>query len=259
MASGGAWGGTWACPGVGVVGARAGGGTCLPPQEDEAAAAAAGVAGRTEPTGLGGGHCGLRSRRLSQRPGSARAPRGGHSGRGPGHAPRRPRATLGARGRPFVRGGRSCAAPRALRAGPRRAGNRVETRRAARRRGPSVFVQSCPGPPHAAEAGKLGRGWLSGVHPLPHEGQARGSGGRSHCSPTLRAGGGGRATWRGRRMRGPRAPGPRLGRPLNETLRSLGQGCGGRPRGTQLCGGGVATPERGYRGVPSPGRGPAGR
>lgn len=118
MASGGAWGGTWACPGVGVAGARAGGGTCLPPQEDEAAAAAAGVAGRTEPTGLGGGHCGLRARRLSQRPGSARAPRGGHSGRGPGHAPptRDPRGPR----TPLCPGG-AVHAPPPARCGPGRA------------------------------------------------------------------------------------------------------------------------------------------
>lgn len=67
------------------------------------------------------------------------------------------------------------------------------------------------------------------------------------CAP----GRGGRATWRGRRMRGPRAPGSRSGRPLNETLRSPGQGCGGRPRGTQLCGG-PSRPRSGVIGASPP-------
>lgn len=121
---GGARGGARAGPGGGGAARGAGGGTCLPPQEDEAAAVAASVAGRTEPSDAGGGHRELLTRRPRQRPGRARAPRGGPRG-GPGHARRcrRPRATLGGPARrPFVRGGRSCRRPprTASRAAPSR-------------------------------------------------------------------------------------------------------------------------------------------
>lgn len=72
---------------------------------------------------------------------------------------------------------------------------------------------------------------------------------RSHCSPTLRAGKGGRATWRGRRTRGPHAPPLRSGGPLNETLRSPGRG---RPRGHRTLEGGAVRAQIGVLGMPPP-------
>ena len=101
-----------------------GGGTCLPPQEDEAAAAAAGVAGLTEPNDAAGGHRGLLVRRLRQRPGRV-GPAGRTRGE-PGHAPPPTRALRG-RDAPLSGGAVHAAAPRALRAGPRRAGERAGT------------------------------------------------------------------------------------------------------------------------------------
>ncbi|XP_044110863.1 collagen alpha-1(I) chain-like [Neovison vison] len=148
-------------------GPRAGGGGGIRGgAEDEAAAAAAGVAGRTEPSDAGGGQRELRTRRLRQRPGRARAPRGGPRGEGRAtRRRRRPRATLGGPARsPFVRGGPFMPPPPA-RCGP----GRAEQRGPGRRRRRAGFKGSRA----AACTGQGGRG----------AGGARG--GRSQRRPLL--------------------------------------------------------------------------
>lgn len=215
---------------MGVSGAREGDGTCLPPQEDETVAAPADVAGRAEPTRRG-------FTAYSTQAASASAPNTyGHAGRARGEGPG-PRAAharpSGPAGAPLSGGGAvRVPFPRALQLG-RSEQVTAPGPGAVWYWWPGVFVQSCQGLPHAKGAGKLGRGRCSGVRfppPCPIAGRARGGGWESLFSNFARRALG-RATCRIWCTRGPRAPPPRPGRSLRETLWSPRRGCRGRPRG----------------------------
>lgn len=207
------------------AGRGAGGRNCLPPREDEAAAA--GVAGGPSPATRQEGTAGSCAP-CSVNSGAARRAVGRDT-RGSRATRRRPRACASGPRRLFVRGSRSCHRPRALRAGPHRAGERAGSPPpfGARRTGPLRAPAPLSRDPGTPGGGGLGWGRRGRKSLFSNFARRR--------EPT---------TWRARSGRAP------ADRHFREGLRSWA----GVTRRRWLCGG-AAT--RGPRAPPSPGARPA--